>query len=128
VCGLDWKSSKKRESFDTFHARALKETDTGDGIDDGNFPWTLGNKKERDGLTDGVSRRNGTVQKDWAIVHSYDLPDIFGVVVRGHEGWDRQNPDATARFALVVSFEVIGVDVKIYERIQAAIEAEIRAG
>ena len=61
---LDWKASKKRESFDTFQARALKETDSGDGIDDGNFSWVLGNKKERDGVTNGVCRKNGTVQKE----------------------------------------------------------------
>jgi len=124
---LDWKAGKKRESFDTFQARALKETDSGDGIDDGNFSWVLGNKKERDGVTNGVCRKNGTVQKDWAIANSYDLPDTFGVVVRGHEGWDRANPNAIARFALVISFEALGAEVKIYERIQLAIEQEIRA-
>jgi hypothetical protein len=124
---LDWKASKKRESFDTFQARALKETDSGDGIDDGNFSWVLGNKKERDGVTNGVCRKNGTVQKDWAIANSYDLPDTFGIVVRGHEGWDRANPNAIARFSLVISFEALGADVKVYERIQLAIEQEIRA-
>jgi hypothetical protein len=77
--------------------------------------------------TNGVCRKNGTVQKDWAIANSYDLPDTFGVVVRGHEGWDRANPDAIARFTLVISFEALGADVKIYERIQLAVEQEIRA-
>jgi len=123
---LDWKASKKREAFDTFRARALKESTGGDGIDDGNFAWTLGNKRDRDGETDGVTRRNGTVQKDWAIISSYELPDIFGIVVRGHEGWDRKNLEATSRFALAVSFEVLGTDIKVYERIEAAIQQEIQ--
>lgn len=124
---LDWKSSKKRESFETFRTRALKVVDGGDGIEDGNFAWTLGNKKDRDGQTPGVARRNGTVQKDWVIADSFDLPSVFGIVVRGHKGWDRQNPGATAPFALVASFEAIGTDVKIYEEIKLGIAAEIRA-
>lgn len=124
---LDWKASKKRESFETFRTRALKDMDGGDGVDDGNFQWTLGNKKEKDGQTDGVSRRNGTVQKDWVFANSYELPDVFGIVVRGHKGWDRQDPEALAHFALVVSFEAIGADVKIYQYIKVEIEAEIQA-
>ncbi len=123
---LDWKASKKRELFDTFHARALKDMDSNEGSNEKNFPWTLGNKKEKDGITDGVTRRNGTVQKDWAVVNNYDLPDIFGIVVRGHKGWDRENPDATSRFALVVSFEALDLEVKVYELVEAAIQAEIR--
>ena len=124
---LDWKSSKKGESFQTFQARALRDFEGGDGADEGNVDWTLGNRKERDGITPGVTRRNGTVQKDWAIVDSYELPDVFGIVVRGHKGWDRRNPEATARFALAVSFEAMGAEVNLYESIRAAIEAEVRA-
>ncbi len=123
---LDWKASKKRESFAAFHGRALKDMGAAQGADDGNFQWTLGNAKERNGESDGVSRRNGTVQKDWAIVNSYDLPDVFGVIVRGHKGWDRLNLEATARFALVVSFEIIGADLPIYETIKSPIEVELR--
>lgn len=121
---LDWKASKKQESFDTFRPRALKDVDGGDGTDDGNFRWVIGNKKERDGTTDGVARRCGTVQKDWVITSSYDLPDVFGIVVRGHPGWDRRDPNAAAKFALAVSFEIIGSDIPIFQEIQAAIQAE----
>ncbi len=116
---LDWKTSKKSEDFDSFQARALKENDGGEGADDGNFSWTLGNKKERDGVTSGVSRRNGTIQKDWAFAKSYELPDVFGIVVRGHEGWDRNNPEAVAKFSLAISFEILGSNINVYERIQA---------
>ncbi len=123
---LDWKTSKKREPFEIFHARALKDMGDAEGAGDKNFPWKLGCEKDRNGQTDGVSRKNGTVQKDWAIVNSYDLPETFGVIVRGHKGWDRLNPDATARFALVVSFEIIGADVPVYETIKSAIEVELR--
>lgn len=52
---------------------------------------------------------------------------MFGIVVRGHKGWGRRNPEATARFALAVSFEAVGAEVNLYESIRAAIEAEVRA-
>jgi len=121
---LDWKASKRSESFDAFSARALKETDEIESDDDGNFPWILGNKKEKDGITDGVLRKNGTVQKDWMIAKSYELPDIFGIVVRGHKGWARLNPEATARFSLVISIEALSSQVQVYERIRKAIQVE----
>ena len=124
---LDWKASKRGEGFETFKARALKDEPNGDGRHDGNFRWTLGNKREKDGITDGVSRNRGTVQKDWAFANSYELPDTFGVVVRGHKGWDRRNEQATARFSLVVSFEALRGDVRIYEEIQIAIQSEVQA-
>jgi len=125
---LDWKASKKNEDFDAFRSRALKDFDNSDDAYDVNFSWTIGNKKENNGETKGVSRCNGTVQKDWTIANSYELPDIFGIVIRGHEGWDRKNFNATSRFTLAVSFEVLGVDVKIYEAIRTAIQLEIDAG
>lgn len=121
---LDWKTSKIRETFDVFQGRALKGNDEKEGDGEGNFRWVLGNRSEKDGVTDGVSRKNGTIQKDWAIVDSYDLPDVFGIVVRGHEGWDRLNPEATARFSLVVSFEAIETEIPIYEMIRNEIKVE----
>jgi hypothetical protein len=131
---LDWKASKRQEDFDTFQARALKVSDTEDETGAGgtiNFPWTLGNAREKDGATEGLSRKHGTVQKDWAIVKSFELPNIFGIIVRGHEGWARRNPEATAKFSLVVSFEAIGTDLPVYEAIRQAIsveDAEIESG
>ena len=122
---LDWKASRRQEPFNVFVTRALKDSDEAEDATGGNFPWTLGNAKEKNGVTDGVSRRNGTVQKDWSIVKSFDLPDIFGIVVRGHQGWARRNPEATAKFSLVVSFEVIGAEVPIYETVRKAVELEI---
>ncbi len=122
---LDWKSSRRGEDFSAFVDRALKQDDDSDSIGGISMPWALGNKRERDGLTGGITRRNGTVQKDWAHLKNHELPDVFGVVVRGHKGWDRRNPSAFARFSLVVSVEALGVDIPVYERISQAVEAEI---
>lgn len=123
---VDWMASKRNESFDAFKGRALKNIDTIDNTDDGNFPWILGNKRERDGITDGATRKNGTLQKDWTIVNSYELRDMFGIVVRGHKGWARLDPEATAKFSLVVSFEALGTELPIYALIEQAIEVELQ--
>ena len=123
---LDWKSSRRGEQFAQFRDRSLKGDGEREEPSELTFPWTLGNKSERDGATDGVSRRNGTVQKDWAVVQNHELPDIFGLVVRGHKGWARRNPEATARFSLVVSFEALGVEVPVYEQIRQAVEIELQ--
>jgi len=123
---VDWKSSKRNETFETFRARALKDIESQSEGDAGTFSWTLGGKRQRDGATDGVSRNNGTVQKDWAIVDSYELPEIFGVVVRGHKGWDSLNKEAVAKFALIVSFEVLHAELPVYSLIEQALEVENR--
>lgn len=122
---LDWKASRPQESFDTFSARMLKDLEADDDTGDGNFSWMLGNRLEKDGATNGVSRGYGTVQKDWTVARSYELPETFGVVVRGHKGWARNDESATARFALTVSFEINGTNVMLYEKIKEAVEAEI---
>ena len=121
----DWKGSKKREPFTTFRGRALTDMNRAETEDEDNFAWTIGNKRRRDGTTEGVTRGNGTVQKDWTISESYELPEIFGIVVRGHKGWARHDPEATARFALAVSFEAVGTDIRVYEKIKESVEIEL---
>ena len=122
---LDWKSSKKGEDFEAFRNRALRDDDEPESSLVGNIRWTLGNRRDRDGATDGVSRSRGTVQKDWAYLQSYELPNVFGVVVRGHHGWARRDEAARARFCLVVTFEAVGAEIPIYDVISQAIEAEV---
>jgi hypothetical protein len=121
---LDWKASKKGEAFETFKARTIKDLDAEETASQGNFEWMLGEQKNH-GKVKGASRSNGTVQKDWTVARSHELPDSFGVVVRGHKGWDRKNTAATARFTLVVSFEVLGEDVNLYQEVRAAVQAEL---
>lgn len=125
---LDWTCSKKGEDPQKFLNRVLKEyneapedADEGGGL----FRWTLGKKQFRpngddqrsprgiDGIVKEVSRSAGTIQKDWAVVQSYDLREGFCVAVVGHEGWNR-NSDATVPYSLVVSFESINSEIAIY--------------
>jgi len=126
---LDWTCSKKGEDPQKFLDRVLKEyneapedADEGEGL----FRWTLGKRQFRpngddqrkpkgiDGIVKEVSRSTGTVQKDWAIVQSYDLREGFCVAVVGHEGWNN-DPEATVPYSLVVSFEAINSAIAIYD-------------
>lgn len=71
--------------------------------DDGSLSWAIGSATNR-GNANAFSRRNGTLQKDWAIVQSHELRDAFCIAVRGHEGW---GASFKAKYALAVSFEAI---------------------
>ncbi len=118
---VDWKSSNLGESVGSFKKRVLR--DGGDALADGEslIPWAI---REQDdyGSIIGVRRGTGTIQKDWAVIKSHDLPTDFCVAVIGHPGWDT-DPDAFAKFTLTVSFEAVDEDISIYEQIAAAVEA-----
>lgn len=130
---VDWKSSKLGEGLSDFRARAMKdEEDAGEGLPGSVLPWVL-HEKPNSGLIRDTKRNSGTVQKDWAVVKSNKLPDQFCIAVVGHQGWS-QDPDSTARYALAVTFEILGQEVPIYDPLRAAcielqsqVEAEIEA-
>ena len=126
---VDWKSSKLWEDMKHFRARALRDEEKdADAMAGGVLPWTLQDKSDA-GLVRGVRRNSGTVQKDWAIVKSSDLPAQFCVAVAGHEGWSR-DPDSTARYVLTVTFEILGQEISIYEPLRTAVvelQAEVEA-
>lgn len=118
---VDWKSSKLREPIERFRVRAMKDQNEERDLANGTpIPWML-DTKSGCGVVRGVKRSAGTVQKDWAIVKSNQLPDDFCVAIVGHKGWSR-DPDSSARYALAVSFEVIGQEVPIYEDVRVAVE------
>jgi hypothetical protein len=116
---VNWKSSKLGESAEVFRRRVLKVSDdstaesTGDAL-----PWML-HEQSNWGQLDGIGRTSGSVQKDWAVVSSYQLPPRFCVAVIGHQGWNH-DPDAQARYALTVSFEMLDRNIPIYEAVRAA--------
>jgi Subtilase family len=124
---LDWECSKKGESSERFLDRVLKEYDADPDAEKGSeiFEWVL-NKRKNWGKAKDVSRQEGTLQKDWAIVKSYNLRESFCIAVVGHEGWNN-DPDATVPYALVVSFEALDATIPIYTSIasvQVPIEVE----
>ncbi|WML51711.1 S8 family peptidase [Neobacillus sp. PS3-12] len=116
---LDWRCSKIGESIDSFAERILI---TGSSVDDdGNFNWVIGEQSNH-GQAKDFSRSYSSLQKDWTIIRSNQLTDGFCVAVRGHKGWDANEP---AKYSLVVSFEAINQDIEIYEKIRNLIEVEI---
>jgi hypothetical protein len=126
---VDWITSKLGEGTNDFLVRALKDIEIEGGPLPGSvLPWTL-QGKPNDGFIRGIKRNSGTVQKDWAVVKSNQLPDQFCIAVRGHPGWSR-DPDSTARYALAVTFEILGQEISIYEPLRTAVielQTEIEA-
>jgi subtilisin family serine protease len=114
---LDWECSKKGEVPERFLDRVLKEYDAPAEAEESEsiFNWVL-NKRKNWGQARNVSRQEGTLQKDWAIVKSYDLRESFCIAVVGHEGWNN-DPNATVPYALVVSFEAVDTNIPIYTSI-----------
>lgn len=128
---LDWTSNRKGESLEAFLTRALKSDDGPTQEGAGTLGWKV-HMQPQWGLP-GVKRGVGTVQKDWAFVKSNALPDDICVAVRGHRGW-ASDPDSVARYTLVVTFEIVGQEIPIYEplrtavlQLQSEVEAEIEA-
>lgn len=113
---LHWECSRKGESSDTFLANVLDKYEASDEEteDDGLFPWTLGRQKNHGNRVKDASRSVGTIQKDWAIVKSFDLREAFCIAVVGHKGWNN-DPTTQVPYVLTVSFEAIGAEVSIYE-------------
>lgn len=116
---VDWKSSYIGESLESFKNRVLISGDNDLVEDDNTNKWEI---RERDewGNIRGVKRSTSTVQKDWVVLNSHELPHDFCIAVIGHAGWDL-DPDAFAKYALTVTFEAINNDIEIYERIEASV-------
>lgn len=117
---VDWRTSNLGEGINDFRVRAMKgEENEGEPLPGSTLPWTL-HESSTWGVVRGTRRNSGTVQKDWAIVKSNTLPDHFCIAVRGHQGWSR-DPDTTARYALAVTFEIVGQEISIYDQLRTAI-------
>jgi hypothetical protein len=132
---LHWECSEKGESPDSFLARVLKKTEASDESDgesdqevdndgEGIFEWTIGRQKNYGRRVKDTSRGIGTIQKDWAMVQSFDLREAFCVAVVAHKGW---NNEPRIPCSLVVSFEIVNSEIPIYSSfIQAQTSLQIQ--
>jgi hypothetical protein len=128
---LDWDCSKKGEVPERFLERVLKDYEAPSELEEKGkgFKWVLG-KQKKSKQAHSFSRQGGTLQKDWAIVKSYDLRESFCIAVVGHEGWNN-DPNATVPYALVVSFEAVDTNISIYtpiaivQKVSTQVETEI---
>ena len=125
---LDWTSSKIDEPLDDFRDYILKEIEGSVTTYDAEHRKTMKhlnwkvNSDTRWGV-EGISRANSTVQKDWAIIKSHDLPNEISFAVRGHKGWDKTYDEIS--YSLVVSIEILNSNLEIYEAIRIENEIEI---
>lgn len=120
---LEWDTSKPDEPIENVKNRTF--TDGSKHSSYNNEPWYIASKSS-DGIIKGISRNDSTLQKDWRIIKSYNLPEKFAIAIKSHQGWDR-DPFSKAYYSLVVSFEAINNDIKIYEAIKNEVELELEA-
>jgi hypothetical protein len=116
---LDWRSSGRGESLEDFTLRM-----EGDGQSTTGLPWTIHQRKDL-GQATQTARDLGSVQKDWAIVPGYDLPETLAIAVRGHLGWNHREEAGIARYCLVVSFEAVDMELPLYAQIAATIRVPV---
>jgi hypothetical protein len=114
---LDWEASRFGEPKEEF----LRRMQEGGRSNRQNFPWTLHTSENR-GEAQETSRNRGSVQKDWAVFDPFNLPDEFAIAVRCHKGWNHRDGAGSARYCLVVTFEVMEGEVPIYTLIETEIE------
>ncbi len=124
---LDWTSSKLNETFEEFSERALKPEDPDSvrrpSVDPGDtIQWKIRETSDR-GDVKGMNRNQGSLQKDWVILKSHQLPEQLSFAVRGHKGWDQNFEEIP--YAITVSIEILGSEIPIYEDIKIANQVEI---
>lgn len=122
---LEWQSSKYNERFSSFRSRTIEYLETDEeSIEEGadSIKWII---RENPAYTNnGINRNNSTVQKSWAIIEPQQFAEEFSIAIVGHFGWDK-NLESETPYALCVSFEVMDVEMNIYELLaQAQIEIE----
>ncbi len=125
---LHWECSQKGESPDKFLKKILDKYEASEEQEDGSglFDWTLGKNKNHGSRVKNTSRGNGTVQKDWAIVKSFDLRDAFCIAVVAHKGWNN-DPTTQVPYALTASFESINSEIPIYSPfVQAQVALQVK--
>lgn len=119
---VDWICSRIGENEDIFKQRVF-ETDKSIQ-DDGSFKWVIREQGNWGDFKD-FSRKGQTLQKDWCIVKSNQLNDVFCIAVRGHKGWGSL---FRAKYALAISFEAVDQNVELYEKIRLEnINVEVEA-
>lgn len=116
-CWADWRCSGKNQAAEDFRGGLFKDEEAGGSAD--YFPWMLRN--DQHGIVKDARRNLGTLQKDWAVVDSHELPESFLIGVVGHPGWDTANI-YPAKFALAVSFEAVNRDIEIYEPVRVMLD------
>jgi len=126
---LDWTSSKLDDDFVTFQKRTIKEIKDGkitpfEESSSDVIQWMI-REQANWGQVEELNRNSGTLQKDWAIIKSYQLPEELCFSIRGHNGWGKNNEDIP--YSFIVSIEAINSNLPIYESIKIENEVELES-
>lgn len=126
---LEWKSSNLDEDYIQFRDRNISELE---GIKIENYlrssgdviPWKIRERSDW-GQVDEINRNKSSLQKDWAIIKSFNLPEEIHFAVLAHKGWDLNKEEIP--YAITVSLEILGANIPIYEsiRVENGIELPI---
>ncbi|MDV3550058.1 peptidase [Elizabethkingia anophelis] len=125
---LEWKSSNLNENYIQFRNRSLSELE-GVKIDSSSknggeiIPWKIRERNDW-GQVEEINRNRSSLQKDWAIIKSFDLPDELHFAILAHKGWDLNKEEVP--YAITVSIEILGEDIPIYDSIKIENEAQIQ--
>lgn len=123
---VDWVSSKIGQSFEQFKTQIIKDLESGDDIinnEEGQdtINWVIRERTDW-GRIKEFKRQDSTLQKDWCILKSNQLPEELSFAIIGHKGWE-VDLSKTVPFAISVSIEALENSISIYESIK--IENEI---
>jgi hypothetical protein len=123
---LDWTSSRLDEDYSNFSRRTIKDLGE-DPTNEENSSSEVIQWKIREnvdwGAVRGLNRNNSTLQKDWAIIKSFELPEELSFSVRGHKGWNKTKEEV--QYSFIVSLEAINSSLEVYESIRIENEVEI---
>jgi hypothetical protein len=126
---VDWSSSKIGQSFEQFKIKVIKDLESGNDIVNDNenqdtIHWKIRERSDYGKIKD-FKRQDSTLQKDWCILKSNQLPEELSFAIIGHKGWEVDLSKAVP-FAISVSIEALENSIPIYEAIRIENEIEIQ--
>jgi Subtilase family len=126
---VDWGSSKIGQSFEQFKIKVIKDLESGNDLVNDNenqdtIHWKIRERSDY-GKVNDFKRQDSTLQKDWYILKSNQLPEELSFAIIGHKGWE-EDLSKTVPFAISVSIEALENSIPIYEAIRIENEVEIQ--
>jgi len=124
----DWVSSKIGEADTEFRARVTKYTEAEEASreDTETIKWAIRERNDW-GQVFGMKRNDSTLQKDWAFLNSYELPEHLSIAVVGHKGWEQDIYKEAIPYCFMISIECLEPQIEIYNsiRLHNRIEVEV---
>jgi hypothetical protein len=126
---VDWSSSKIGQSFEQFKIKVIKDLESGNDIVNDNenqdtIHWKIRERSDYGKIKD-FKRQDSTLQKDWCILKSNQLPEELSFAIIGHKGWEVDLSKAVP-FAISVSIEALENSIPIYEAIRVENDIKVQ--